>query len=114
MNEEINEKVINLFQKHSKDVKDVHDDEIRFFEGFHYVKVNKDKNGKKYNYEHLKKYADSCHYIVRVMRKVDGEVVLYNYNVANSDLFKFLQKFESNTLNGVIIEIDKYFSDDLA
>ena len=41
-------------------------------------------------------------------------VILYNYDVPNTDLFKFLEKFENNTLNGMIIEIDKYFPEDLA
>lgn len=114
MNKDMDEKVINLFQKHNKSVEDIYDDEIKFFEGFHYVKIDRDKNGKKYNAENLKKYADTCYYIVKVMRNVNGETVLYNYNVSNADLFKFMQKFENNKLNGVIIEIDKYFSDDLA
>jgi len=34
--------------------------------------------------------------------------------VPNTDLYKFLEKFENNTLNGMIIEIDKYFPDGLA
>lgn len=114
MSDEINEKVINLFQKHNHSKNDEHDDVIKFFEGFHYVKIAKDKNGKKFKYDYLKQYAEECHYIVRVMRKVDGEVILYNYDVPNTDLFKFLEKFENNTLNGMIIEIDKYFPEDLA
>lgn len=114
MTDEINEKVINLFQKHNKFKDNLKSDEIRFFEGFHYVKVDRDKNGKKFNYEYLKEYAEGCHYIVRVMRKVNDEVVLYNYSVSNEDLYKFMEKFENNTLNGIIIEIDKYFPEDLA
>ena len=35
MSDEINEKVINLFQKHNHSKNDEHDDVIRFFEGFH-------------------------------------------------------------------------------
>lgn len=62
----------------------------------------------------MKKYAENCHYIVRVMRKNKGETVLYNYDVPNSDLFKFIKSFEENTLDGTIIEIDKYFPENLA
>lgn len=114
MSDEINEKVIDLFQKHSHSKNDKYDDVIKFFEGFHYVKISRDKNGKKFKYDYLKQYAEDCHYIVRVMRKVDDEVILYNYDVPNTDLYKFLEKFENNTLNGMIIEIDKYFPEDLA
>ncbi len=48
------------------------------------------------------------------MRKNKGETVLYNYDVPNSDLFKFIKSFEENTLDGTIIEIDKYFPENLA
>ena len=48
------------------------------------------------------------------MRENKGETVLYNYDVPNCDLFKFIKSFQENTLDGTIIEIDKYFPDDLA
>ena len=60
-----------------------------------------------FNPEHLKKYAQKCHYIVRVMREYKGDTVLYNYDVPNSELFRFMKSFEENTLDGTIIEIDK-------
>ena len=52
--------------------------------------------------------------MVSVMREINGEVVLYSYDVPNSDLFRFMKSFEENTLDGTIIEIDKYFPDGLA
>ena len=52
--------------------------------------------------------------MVTVMREIDGEVVLYSYDVPNDDLFKFMKSFDENTLDGTIIEIDKYFPEDLA
>ena len=48
------------------------------------------------------------------MRNIGEDVVLYNYDVPNDRLFKFIEAFENNTLNGTIIEIDKYFPEDLA
>ena len=109
-----NDKVINLFSKVNKNFTHEELEQIKFFEGFHYVKINKDKNNKKFNVAHLKKYAEGCHYIVRVMREVDGEVWMYNYDVRNDELFKFMKKFNENKLNGTIIEIDKYFPEGLA
>ena len=114
MTDEINKKVINIFSKHHKAEPSEHDERVKFFAGFNYVKLNKDSNGRKFNVEHLKKYAEKCHYIVRVMRTLDSEIFLYNYDVPNDKLFKFLEAFENNTLNGTIIEIDKYFPEDLA
>ena len=52
--------------------------------------------------------------MVTVMREMDNEVVLYSYDVPNDDLFKFMKSFGENTLDGKIIEIDKYFPEDLA
>ena len=46
--------------------------------------------------------------------EIDNEVILYNYDVPNEQLFKFIKTFENNTLNGTIIEIDKYFPEGLA
>jgi len=114
MTDEINKKVINIFSKHKNSLPLEHDERVKFFAGFDYVKIGRDNNGRKFNAEKLKKYAEGCHYIVRVMRNIGEEVVLYNYDVSNDQLFKFIKAFENNTLNGIIIEIDKYFPEDLA
>lgn len=114
MTEKINQKVISIFSKHHSSMPSEHAERVKFFGGFHYVKISRDDNGKKFNVEHLKKYAQKCHYIVRVMRNIDDEIVLYNYDVPNDELFKFIKAFENNTLSGIIIEIDKYFPEDLA
>lgn len=114
MTEEINKKVISIFSKHHNDKPSEYEDKIKFFAGFRYVKIKKDANGKPFKAEHLMHYAQGCHYIVRVMRDLGGETVLYNYDVPNDGLFKFIKSFENNTLSGTIIEIDKYFPEDLA
>ncbi len=114
MTDEINQKVINIFSRHHNAEPLDKEEKVKYFAGFNYVKINKDNNGKKFNAEKLEKYAQKCHYIVRVMRDLDDEIVLYNYDVPNEQLFKFIKSFENNTLNGTIIEIDKYFPEDLA
>lgn len=114
MSDEINQKVINIFSKHHSSLPSEHEERVKFFAGFNYVKINKDTNGKPFKVEKLLKYAEKCHYIVRVMRNIENEVVLYNYDVPNEELFRFIKAFENNTLNGTIIEIDKYFPEDLA
>ncbi len=115
MTDEINQNVINLFSNHNNNHITLElQDKIKYYAGFNYVKIKKDANGNKFNKEHLLKYRAKCHYMVTVMREMDGEVVLYSYDVPNSDLFKFMKSFDGNTLDGTIIEIDKYFPEDLA
>lgn len=111
MSDEINQKVTNIFSRHNKDLPPQTGERVKFYAGFNYVRIDKDTNGNKFNKEHLLKYAQGGHYIVRVMRDYKGETVLYNYDVPNDDLFKFIKSFEENTLDGKIIEIDKYFPD---
>lgn len=111
MADEINKKVIDIFSKHNNSVRPATEEKVKFYAGFNYVRIDKDHNGNKFNPEHLKKYAQGCHYIVRVMREYKGDTVLYNYDVPNADLFKFIKSFQENTLDGTIIEIDKYFPD---
>jgi len=115
VSDEINKKVINLFSNHNNNSITPEDKKhVRFYAGFNYVKLKKDTNGKKFNKEFILNYARKCHYMVTVMRELDGEVVLYSYDVPNDDLFKFMKSFEENTLDGKIVEIDKYFPEDLA
>ncbi len=114
MSDEINQKVISIFSKHKNSLPSEHKERVKFFAGFNYVKIDRDNNGRNFNPEKLIKYAQKCHYVVRVMREIEDEVVLYNYDVPNEQLFKFIRAFENNTLNGTIIEIDKNFPEDLA
>lgn len=114
MSDDLNNKVINIFSQHNKAASSPGSEKVKYYAGFNYVKLNKDGNGNKFNSEHLLKYSKTCHYIVRVMRELDGETVLYNYDVPNDELFRFMKSFEENTLDGTIIEIEKYIPDGLA
>ena len=115
MSEFDDKNVINLFEGHDKTrlSSDVQK-KIKYYAGFNYVKIKKDDNGNKFRKDYLLKYREKCHYMVTVMREIDSEVVLYSYDVPNDDLFKFMKSFDENTLDGTIIEIDKYFPEDLA
>lgn len=111
MCDDLNKKVTNIFSRHNKALPQQSEEGVKFYAGFNYVRLDKDTNGNKFIKEHLLEYAERCHYIVRVMRDYKGEIVLYNYDVPNDSLFKFIKSFEENTLDGRIIEIDKYFPD---
>ena len=91
-------KIVNIFDKKNKSD----------FEGFEYVKLNRDSNGMKFTEEQLLEYAKSCHYIVRVMRTVNKEVCLYNFNVPSDRLSEFIKSFDNNKLKGEIIEVERF------
>lgn len=114
MSREIDEKVVDIFKRHNSSDKKVKDKSLKFFAGFNYVKLSKDVNGNPFIKQNLLDYAQTCRYIVRVMRELNNQVFLYNYDVDSDELFEFLKKFKENELNGQIIEIEKYITEDLA
>ena len=114
MSENINEKVIDIFNKHKAQALEETDEKVKFFKGFNYVRLDKDLNGKPFKEEKLLEYAEKCQYIVRVMREKDGQVALYNYKVNHDRIIEFIGKFANNELNGKIVEIDKFIPEDLA
>lgn len=114
MSDDINKKVIKMFNRHNSDLPQDTEEKIKFFAGFNYVKLKRDVNGKKFVESQLLSYAEKCHYIVSVLRKVDGENCLYNYDIKSSDMPKFMKALDSNTIAGTLIEIKKYVPEDLA
>lgn len=112
MDKKQNDKVVNLFQKHDKKLGEI--GEQKFFKGFHYVKLEKDLNGNPFQEELLLEYSQKCTYIVRVMRKVNGVVSLYNYKVPSNRIIEFISKFLNKEFNGEIIEVEKYIPEELA
>ena len=109
MTDKFNKKVINLFSG-----KNAEDENIKFFAGFEYVRYDKDLNGNPFIEQNLLDYANSCHYIVRIMKERGKNISLYNYDVPSEKLYEFMEKFYKNELQGTIIEIEKYIPEDLA
>ena len=114
MSEDINKKVISIFKSQKNDLKPEYKEKIKYFAGFNYVKLKRDIAGKKFVALNLEKYAKKCRYIVSVMRTVDDEVCLYNYDIKGSELPDFMKALENKTLIGKLIEIEKYIPEDLA
>lgn len=114
MTDNINEKVINIFNKHKDKAADFGEEKVKFFQGFNYVRLDKDLNGKLFKEDALLEYAEKCQYIVRVMREKENHIALYNYKVPHDRIIEFVSKFSNNQLNGRIIEIEKYIPEDLA
>ncbi len=114
MSEKINEKVISIFNKHRKNEQTPTEVKVKHFAGFNYVKLDADVNGHQFKQENLLEYAENCHYMVKVMRKLNKKVYLYNYNVPSAKLLDFMLMFRNKELDGTIIEIDKFIPQDLA
>jgi hypothetical protein len=114
MSDDINKKVLNMFNRHNNDLPQETEEKIKFFAGFNYVKLKRDVNGKKFVPSKLEAYAEKCHYIVSVLREVDGEACLYNYDIKSSELLNFIKALDNKTLTGKLIEIEKYIPEDLA
>lgn len=106
-----NDKVINLFEKHSGSEGSA---EKKFFKGFQYVKLKKDANGNYFKEEFLREYAVKCYYIVSVMKNGGIGVELFKYKVPYSSLLDFLNIFKNSELYGEIVDIEKYIPEDLA
>ena len=105
------DKIIKLFK--NKELPE-NSDLVRYFAGFNYIRLDKDKNGNNFNAEHLKYYAEQTHYLVTVMRENNGITMLYNYEVPYDKLMEFILKFNNNELDGQIIDIDKYIPENFA
>ena len=114
MSEDSNKNVIDIFSSNNRNRNcSEAQKKLRFYAGFSYIKRKKDDNGNPFRKDYLTAYASKCHYMVTVMRELNDEVLLYTYDVPNEDLFKFMKSFEENTLDGEIIEIDKYFPNNI-
>ena len=107
-------KVINMINRHINDLPQETEEKVKYFAGFNYVKLKRDVNGKKFVSSQLKAYAEKCHYIVSVLRNIDGEDCLYNYDIKSCELPKFIKALDNKTLAGELIEISKYIPEDLA
>lgn len=111
MSDDLNNKVINIFEKSSNTEDNINQ---RFFKGFQYVKLTKDDNGNYFKEEALREYAQKCFYIITVMKSNGIGVALYKYKVPYSSLLDFFNVYRNNELYGEIIDIERYIPEDLA
>ncbi|MCR5261786.1 MAG: hypothetical protein K6C94_08110 [Candidatus Gastranaerophilales bacterium] len=109
-----NKKVVNIKLKSGKINSAKSKSEIKNFNGFDYIKSDKDLNGVPFIKENLIEYSQGCKYMVRVMREKKNKVYLYNYYVSQEALANFLIKFENGEFGGQIIEVEKYIPEELA
>jgi len=115
MTKKINEKIISIFSRHKKQLP-IGDDEkvIRNEDGFYYICIKKDENGRYFDAEKVLSHTDSCQYIVKVMITTTEHPYIYNYKVPGDRILEFLTPYIHGEKEGRVIEIDKYYPHELA
>lgn len=111
MQDGINEKIINIFDKHNK-TKHVSNEEEMVYtspDGFKYVHIKHDENGHLLHEDKILERADQQCYIVRVLEHQKGLATIKSFQVSGERLLEFLEYFINKKRPGKIIEIDKYY-----
>lgn len=115
MSDKINRKVIDIFTKNKKTTPVACDEKIcKCNDGYYYVCMKSDLNGKPFDEEKLLRQANDCYYIAKVMIKRGVAPFIYNYKVPGDDLLKFIELYINGDKEGQIIEIDKFYPEDWA
>jgi hypothetical protein len=116
MTDKINEKVINIFARHSKKASPVSEEERVFNspDGYSYVHIKYDENGHNLDEKKLLEKADSQWYIIKVLERHKDHATIKNFKVSGERILEFLETFISEKRTGRVIEIDKYYPEELA
>jgi len=115
MPDKISEKVVNIFNRHKKQMPLETDEKVvRCENGICYVCVKKDENGNYYKEHTLLERSKKCQYIVRVMVKQTEYPYIYNYKVPGDKILDFLAGYINGENEGQIIEIENYYPHELA
>lgn len=110
MPDKINEKIVNIFARHKKQLPCSCDDEkvIRNDEGYYYVCIKKDENGHNFDKERIIDRINTYNYIVKVMDTESEHPHIYSYKVPGNKIIEFLLPYANQEKNGTVIEIEKY------
>ncbi len=116
MTDELNKKVINLFSaSKNKKTKLCHNGDVcRNSDGYFYVSIKTDENGRHFDEETLLKRADEFYYIIKVLVKDGIQVFINNYKIPAGELLEFIKIYNEGKGEGQIIEVDKFFQDEWA
>lgn len=116
MEDHINEKVINIFVKHTRKAQPSSEEEHVYTtsDGYKYVHIKYDESGNPFDEKKiLDKFAKQW-YIVKVLETHKGNSTIKNFKVSGERLVEFFESFINQKRSGIIIEIDRYFADELA
>lgn len=88
--------------------------EIKNFQGFEYVKLEKDVNGINFNKKSLEDFSFNLKYTISIMRDTNNGIFLYEYFIDGAELNKFFELYINGTIEGAIVQIEKHTPDNLA
>ncbi len=115
MPDKIGRKVVNIFEKHKKNLPlEENESVVEIEDGIICACFKTDDNGHHFDEKVLMNRAESCQYIVRVMVKKAEHPYIYNYKIAGNKLLDFLKGYLNGEQEGTIIEIENYFPTSLA
>lgn len=115
MTDKINKKVIGIFAKNKKNSPGCCDEKIcKCEDGYYYVCMKFDLNGKPFDEEKLIKYADESYYIIKVLLTHETTPYIHNYKIPGKDILNFTELYIKGDKEGKIIEIDKFYPEDWA
>lgn len=114
MTDKINEKVINLFAAHKKSKSCNNGQVCNTSDGYTYVTIKTDDNGRPFDEEKLIKNANEFYYIVKVMVKDGRHPYINNFKISAEKLLDFIKIYIEGKGEGQIIEIDKFYPEEWA
>ncbi len=114
MSDELNKKVINLFADHKKTKVCQNGEVCKNSNGYFYISIDADENGRHLEEETLLERASEFYYIVKVMVKIKSKTCINNFKIPGDDLLDFIKLYTDGKGEGRIIEIDKFFPDEWA
>lgn len=114
MTDKLNEKVINIFTAHKKAKTCSNGEVCKTPDGYSYVTIHTDENGRHFDEEKLLKNADEFYYIVKVMVKEGKHPYINNFKISANKLLDFIKIYIDGNGEGQIIEIDKFYTEEWA
>ncbi|OGI01164.1 MAG: hypothetical protein A2Y25_09030 [Candidatus Melainabacteria bacterium GWF2_37_15] len=114
MTDDINKKIINIFSAHKKARPCSGNQVCESAEGYSYVTIKADDNGRHFDEEKLLKNASSFYYIVKVMVKEGKHPYINNFKISGDKVLDFVKMYTDGKGEGQIIEIDKFYPEDWA
>jgi len=114
MTDDISKKVINLFSAHKKSKSCNSEEVCKTTDGYTYVTIKTDDNGRHFDEEKLLKNAYAFYYIVKVMVKEGTYPYINNFKIPGDKLLDFIKTYTDGKGEGQIIEIDKFYTEEWA
>ena len=114
MTDELSKKVINLFSSEHKKHNHCRNGVCKNSDGYFYVTIETDENGRHFEEDSLLERTLDCYYIVKVMIKQAKHPYINNFKVPGEKILDFIKMYLNEEKEGQIIEIDKFHAEEWA